>query len=104
MTASPGSAGAEATAGVLRRVHDSYRELVTGLDDAAVNYKPGADTNSIYQLMHHALDVERMWISMARDTPIPGRPEPWKFVGPAADLIPRLDEAEQDIQRFLESG
>lgn len=89
-------------ASILRRLHESYREQVTGLGDDAANWKPGANTNSIYQMLHHALDVERMWLSTAAGNTVLGRPEPWNLTGPASDLVERLDQAERDIQKYLE--
>ncbi len=103
MSGGPQDPLAIATAAMLRRLNGSYREALDGLDDEAVNFKPGEGTNSIYQMMQHALDVARMWISMAEGNRVPGRPEPWTFSGPIADLYQRLDEAEENIKRYLES-
>ena len=85
-------------ASILRRVHDSDWEIITGLNDEAVNWKPGENTNSLYQMVHHALDVERLWLTTVAGNPRSGRPEPWNLVGLYEDSLPRLDEAEQDIK------
>jgi hypothetical protein len=47
--------------------HNSFREVVSGLDADALNWKPVAEANSICVLVSHALDAEKYLLTSAID-------------------------------------
>ncbi|MDQ3547513.1 MAG: DinB family protein, partial [Chloroflexota bacterium] len=54
---------------VLGEQKKAMRDVVSGLDGAALNWKPidGQDTNSIAVLLSHALDAERYLVASSVD-------------------------------------
>jgi hypothetical protein len=78
------------------RVHDLVRAEIEGLDEEALNWAPGPDTNTIAVLVTHMLGSEIEVIKVARGLETT-RDRPAEFTSTpqnAADLMRRLDEAD----------
>jgi len=81
---------------LFKEVHAQLKEEVRGLDEAALNWSPGPETNSIAALVVHTLGSEAEVLRTVRA--LPGeRDRPAEFRARAAtadDLRRRLDEAD----------
>ncbi len=55
----------EAMRSIFYDQHKRWREVVTGLDAEALNWKPGEDTNSLAALVAHTCDAERFLMATA---------------------------------------
>ncbi len=79
-----------------KEVHAKLREAVTGLDAAALNWTPAAETNSVAVLIVHTLGSEAEILRVASNTPT-DRDRDAEFLSKAAtpdELIRRLDAAD----------
>ncbi|HUG13472.1 MAG TPA: DinB family protein [Thermomicrobiales bacterium] len=92
---------------ILREQKASMREIVSGLDADALNWKPGteagAETNSIAQMLSHALDAERFLIAAAVDDAI-DRDREAHFrvtVDGASDMLALIDSVETEVEAWL---
>ncbi len=56
---------AEAGLRLLRVQEEGFREVLAGLPDGALNWRPGPDTNSIAVLVEHAWGSAQMWTARA---------------------------------------
>ena len=84
---------------IFREQHATLREVVDGLDAAALNWRPGADTNSIAVLCAHILGSEDFLSATAVGDTIP-RDREAEFgveVADAAALIRQIDAAEARV-------
>lgn len=89
---------------ILHDQHRRWREVVSGLDPEALNWKPGGDTNSIAVLVSHALDAERFLLASSVDVEV-DRDREAKFRVEAAsadDLLTHIDEMEREIDGYLD--
>jgi uncharacterized damage-inducible protein DinB len=101
------SAVREGTRQILREQKDSMREIVSGLSAEALNWKPaaeqGAETNSIAQMLSHALDAERYLVSAAVDVNV-DRDRESHFrvaVESDSDFLALIDRIEQEVNGYL---
>ncbi len=87
----------------LHEGHDVMRALVTGLPAAAVDWKPGAGTNSIAALVTHTLDAERHLTAAVADLSLPrDREAAFRVEGLTGDdLVAMIDATELDVDRQL---
>ena len=84
----------------LRARHREYTKQLDGLDEAGLNWRPAADTNSIFEILTHALDTERELVSSAAGS----RVEPENHFGvrgTVAQATDRLSRAGQDLDEHL---
>lgn len=89
---------------ILHDQHRRWREVVTGLEADALNWKPGEETNSIAVLVSHALDAERFLLSSSVDVEV-DRDREAKFRVEAAsadNLLTHIDEMEREIDGYLD--
>lgn len=89
---------------ILHDQHRRWREVITGLDAEALNWKPGDETNSLAVLVSHALDAERFLLSSAVDEVIE-RDREAKFRVEAAspdELLAWIDESERVVDGYLD--
>jgi uncharacterized damage-inducible protein DinB len=92
---------------ILGNQKTAMREVVNGLDSAALNWKPldGQDTNSIAVLITHALDAERYLVAASVDVTL-DRDREAQFrveVESAADLLALIDRTEAEVNGWLDS-
>src|SRR5512138_422622 len=90
----------------LEDCHNSILATIEGLPQAALDWKPSPEMNSIAVLIYHLTGAERYWISdVAGQTPT-GRDREAEFkvhdLGLAA-LKNRLDENLTSIRKILET-
>ena len=92
----------------LRRIfkdqHNRWREIVTGLDEAALNWKPGEDTNSLTALVAHTCDAERFLMATALGITI-DRDREAKFrtvVTGTDELLKLIDETEAETDSYID--
>jgi hypothetical protein len=79
-----------------KEVHAKLRDAVRGLDAAALNWKPAAETNSIAVLVVHTLGSEAEVLRVASNTPT-DRDRDAEFLSEADsadELIRRLDAGD----------
>ena len=88
-------------------LHDQnrrWRDVVTGLDSEGLNWKPGADTNSIAVLVYHAFDSQRYHLANSLDIELE-RDRDLKFLTKAAgadELLSLIDEVEREANLYLD--
>ncbi len=88
--------------------HKRWREVVTGLDTEALNWKPGDDTNSLAALVAHTCDAERFLMAIALGITIDrdGEAKFHTVVNETDELLKLIDETEavtdDSIDRFTE--
>jgi uncharacterized damage-inducible protein DinB len=85
----------------------AMRDVVTGLDGAALNWKPldGQETNSIAAMLSHALDAERYLVASSVDVTL-DRDREAQFrveVESAADLLALIDRTEVEVNGWIDS-
>ena len=84
--------------------HKRWREVVTGLDAAALNWKPGEDTNSLAALVAHTCDAERFLMAIALGIKL-DRDREAKFrtvVTGADELLKLIDETEAETDDYID--
>jgi uncharacterized damage-inducible protein DinB len=98
----------DGTRQILREQKSSMREIVGGLSAEALNWKPGtgsaAETNSIAQMLSHALDAERFLIAASIDVAL-DRDREAHFrvtVGGAHELLELIDGVEREVDGWLD--
>ena len=81
-----------------RDVHDKFREIVAGLDRAALNWKPHPEANSIAVLVTHTLGSEREMLAAVRGVKLE-RDRPSEFVAEAdaKQLTALIDRADAHL-------
>ncbi len=92
---------------VLGEQKKAMRDVVSGLDGAALNWKPidGQDTNSIAVLLSHALDAERYLVASSVDVTL-DRDREAQFrveVASDADLLALIDRTETEVNGWIDS-
>jgi uncharacterized damage-inducible protein DinB len=92
---------------VLGEQKKAMRGVVSGLDAAALNWKPldGQETNSIAALLSHALDAERYLIASSVDVTLE-RDREAQFrveVKSANDLLTLIDRTEAEVNGWIDS-
>ena len=97
-------AAAKQVVGVQKK---AMRDVVSGLDGAALNWKPldGQETNSIAAMLSHALDAERYLIASSVDITL-DRDREAQFrveVESDADLLALIDRTEQEVNGWINS-
>lgn len=99
----PVAAICDASQAILHTQHASWKEIVTGLNPDALNWKPGQDTNSIAALLSHTLESERFQVATAADTEIPREREAaFRVTASSTDeLLSLLDEMEKDVDGYI---
>ena len=85
----------------------AMRDVVSGLDGAALNWKPldGQETNSIAVLLSHALDAERYLVASSVDVTL-DRDREAQFrveVESAGDLLALIDRTETEVNGWIDS-
>ena len=85
----------------------AMRDVVNGLDGAALNWKPldGQETNSIAVLLSHALDAERYLVASSVDVML-DRDREAQFrveVESAGDLLALIDRTETEVNGWIDS-
>ena len=84
----------EAAMIVLRQQEASYRAVIAGLPEAALNWRPGAETNSLAVLVAHAWGAAQAWTARAGGTEIPrDRDAEFRVVMNETQLVTLLDAA-----------
>ncbi len=94
----------EAMRSIFYDQHKRWREVVTGLDAEALNWKPGEDTNSLAALVAHTCDAERFLMATALGITI-DRDREAKFrtvVAEADELLKLIDETEAETDDYIE--
>jgi uncharacterized damage-inducible protein DinB len=88
---------------VLDRQLDEWREAVAGLDADALNWKPGAETNSISALVAHAMDASRYHLANALGITLDrNREEKFDHTAASADdLLALIDATETDMRDYI---
>lgn len=84
-------------------LHADLRTVVGDLQGAALNWQPGAETNSIYVLVTHLLGAEHFWLAAAVGRSIE-RERAAEFRAQGADasnLLRLLDEADAHARELL---
>ena len=84
--------------------HKRWREVVTGLDAEAMNWKPGEETNSIAVLVAHTCDAERFLMATALGITV-DRDREAKFrtvVTGADELLKIIDKTEAEIDDYID--
>lgn len=88
---------------ILDRQLDEWRDVVTGLDPEALNWKPGGDTNSIAALVAHSMDATRYHLANALGITLDRNREE-KFdheAASAGDLLALIDSTEADLRDYI---
>ncbi len=87
----------------LREGHAAMREIVAGLTPAALDWRPGPDTNSIAAIFAHAVDAERHLTAAVAGLHLPrDREAAFRVTGlRAADLEAQVEAVERDIRDHL---
>lgn len=78
-------------------IHDGYREAVRGLDQAGVNWRPGAETNSAAALVVHVAASEAVILNAIKGNAAAPRDMAAEFQATAAsdtELLAKLDEMD----------
>jgi uncharacterized damage-inducible protein DinB len=90
-------------ASFLHEGHATMRELVATLSPAALDWRPGAGTNSIAALVAHALDAERHLTAVVADLDLPrDREAAFRVEGLTGDeLVAQIDAVEQVVDGHL---
>ena len=90
----------------LREYHDEIRNAIKGLPQNALDWTSGADINSINVLVTHLIGAERYWIGdvIAGESSDRDRAAEFKVQGLSEqELLPKLSEIEQYIEKTLET-
>jgi hypothetical protein len=83
-------------------VHQNIREQVSGLDRAALNWKPHPEANSLAVLVVHTLGSEREMIRAVRGIATErDRIAEFEVEADAADLIALLEQADADLDGHI---
>jgi hypothetical protein len=90
---------------ILGEQKDEMRAVVRGLSAAALNWAPagGAETNSIAQMLSHALEAERFLVAAAVDAEV-DRDREAQFrvhLDDAADLLALIDRTQREVEGYL---
>jgi hypothetical protein len=83
------------------------RETVAGADPAALDWRPGPDTNSIAVLTVHSMHATRSWLSVAMGAPLPERDRPAEFLATSdsvGDLLGFFDSMAAECRGLLNDG
>jgi uncharacterized damage-inducible protein DinB len=91
---------------VLAVQKQAMRDVVSGLDAEALNWKPldGQETNSIAALFAHALDAERFLIASSVDVTL-DRDREAQFrveVASADELLALIDRTETEVNGWID--
>lgn len=87
---------------------DAMRSIVAGMSSEGLNWKPegssGSVTNSIAQMLSHALDAERFLVLTAIDEQMDRNREAQfqVIVNSAEELIDQIDRTEQEVNEALD--
>jgi hypothetical protein len=85
-------------------VHDSIRNVIQGLDQDALNWKPHSEANSIAVLVTHTLGSEREMLAAVRGVRIPrDRPAEFAVEAGARELGAQLDQADRWLADQVEA-
>lgn len=81
-------------------VHQQLRELVTGMDPAALNWSPGPEMNSLAVLVTHTVASELDTLTFVRDVPNDrDRDSEFQVTAPdVADLLATLDRGDANLK------
>jgi uncharacterized damage-inducible protein DinB len=97
------SAVREAARQVIHDQHEMMRQAIKGLDADALNWDPGDETNSIAQMLAHALESERFLITSALDREMARDREAAFHLENASadDLLTLIDRTEREVDGLL---
>lgn len=84
--------------------HNRWREVVAGLDAAALNWKPGEDTNSLAVLVAHTCDAERFLMATALGITVDrDRESKFRIIASRADVLLKIiDETEAETDDYID--
>ena len=88
----------------LQELHDDIRTALVGLPQAALDWAPGPDTNSLNVLVTHLTGAERYWLGdvIAGEPSGRDREAEFRVRGLTIDsLVQRLNDIESLAQRVL---
>ncbi len=83
---------------------NAMREVIADADAASLDWRPGADTNSIAVLATHSMHSTRSWLSVAVGAPWPPRDRPSEFLATADgvdELLSFFDSMAADCRALL---
>lgn len=83
--------------------HLEMMKQVDGLEEAGVNWRPGVETNAIFEILNHALDAERGFVATIAGTPQAFERRP-NVPGTVAQAKERIQQADADLMTFLGAG
>ena len=88
---------------ILHEGHDAMRGIVADLDAEALDWRPGADTNSIAALVAHSLDAERFLVTTAAGIEIQrDRDAQFRVRAAGSDvLLALIDQLEAEVEGYL---
>ena len=88
---------------LMRDQHEMLRGAVRGLDADGLNWKPGADTNSITQLAGHALEAQRFLVATAMNVEMTRQREAQFMIiaERADDVLAIIDQIENELDGVL---
>lgn len=88
---------------LFRPVHDKIREALVGLDSAALNWRPGPETNSIGALVQHIVNTEQG--NVARITGAAGERVSWDDgrLFEQTELFQMLDRADAFLDEMAQT-
>jgi len=93
---------AETIGALFHEVHHQIREQVSGLEWAALNWKPHPEANSIAVLVVHTLGSEReMLLAIRGIASDRDRAAEFELTAAAADLVALLELADLDVDKHI---
>lgn len=95
----------EAAHGIFDDQHASWREVISGLDAEALNWKPGNETNSITVLVSHSMDAERFLMASAVGVELDrDREAKFRVVASGADeLLQLVDDTAREVRGYIDA-
>jgi len=93
---------AETIGALFHAVHHQIREQVSGLEWAALNWRPHPEANSIAVLVVHTLGSEReMLLAIRGIASDRDRAAEFELTAAAADLVALLELADLDVDKHI---
>jgi hypothetical protein len=79
---------------LFRPIHTKIREAIDGIEPAALNWRPGEETNAIGALIQHIAATERGNVARIMETPGPAFAWDENRAYDRTELLKMLDEAD----------
>ncbi len=96
----PSDPAASAAIRFLSARHRDYTKALDGLDERGLNWRPGTETNAIFEILTHALDEERRVITAISGTMVPPDHH-FNVRGTPAQAAARIQQADADVAANL---